>query len=140
EREAADPGQPVRVERPHWLSVADAQALCDAAHDFERGPVGPLTASAPGDVEAARAALALARLAGVVPALWIVESRESVAASAAPADIIGSERTVKAAIVARANLPLDGLPPVQMVSFRAPGSGADHVALIVGAPGGKPPL
>jgi GTP cyclohydrolase II len=45
-----------------------------------------------------------------------------------------------AAIVARAAIPIAGLPPSQMVSFRDPATGADHVALIVGAFEGKPPL
>jgi GTP cyclohydrolase II len=47
---------------------------------------------------------------------------------------------VRATIVARATLPLDGLPPSQMVSFRDPASGEDHVALVTGAFGGEPPL
>ena len=46
----------------------------------------------------------------------------------------------RATIVARATLPLDGLPPSQMVSFREPASGEDHVALVIGAFGGEPPL
>ncbi|HYC94295.1 MAG TPA: GTP cyclohydrolase II, partial [Sphingomicrobium sp.] len=45
-----------------------------------------------------------------------------------------------ATIIARANLPLDGLPPSQMVAFRDPASGEEHVALLVGAFGGRPPL
>jgi GTP cyclohydrolase II len=45
-----------------------------------------------------------------------------------------------ATIVARAKLPLDNLPPSQMVAFRDPASGEEHVALVVGAFGGEPPL
>jgi len=41
---------------------------------------------------------------------------------------------------ARAKLPLDDLPPSQMVAFRDPASGEQHVALVIGAFGGKPPL
>ena len=54
-----------------------------------------------------------------------------------------STSTIKApvaTIVARAKLPLDGLPPSQIVAFRDPASGEEHVALVVGAFGGKPPL
>jgi len=35
---------------------------------------------------------------------------------------------------------LEGLPPSQMVAFRDPATGEEHVALLVGAFGGKPPL
>jgi GTP cyclohydrolase II len=43
-------------------------------------------------------------------------------------------------IVARAKLPLDDLPPTQIVAFRASDDGQEHVALLLGAFGGKPPL
>ena len=43
-------------------------------------------------------------------------------------------------IVARAKLPLDDLPPTQIVAFRGSDDGLEHVALVVGAFGGKPPL
>ena len=43
-------------------------------------------------------------------------------------------------IVARARLPLEDMPPTQIVAFRASDDGQEHVALLVGAFGGKPPL
>src|SRR5205085_10439033 len=43
-------------------------------------------------------------------------------------------------IVARARLPLDAMPDTQIVACRASDDGQDHVALVVGASGGKPPL
>ena len=43
-------------------------------------------------------------------------------------------------LVARAALPLDGLPETQIVAFRGTDDGAEHVALVVGAFGGRPPL
>jgi GTP cyclohydrolase II len=43
-------------------------------------------------------------------------------------------------LVARAKLPLEGLAATQIVSFRARDDGQDHVALIIGAFGGEPPL
>jgi len=43
-------------------------------------------------------------------------------------------------IVARAKLPLEDLPPTQIVAFRASDDGQEHVALVIGAFGGKPPL
>jgi GTP cyclohydrolase II len=48
------------------------------------------------------------------------------------------ERAVE--IVARASLPLAGMPPTQIVAFRASDDGQEHAALVVGAFGAKPPL
>jgi GTP cyclohydrolase II len=42
--------------------------------------------------------------------------------------------------VARAKLPLEGMPPTQILAFRASDDGQEHVALVIGAFAGKPPL
>src|SRR5205085_8243215 len=42
--------------------------------------------------------------------------------------------------VARARLPLEEMPDTQIVAFRASDDGQEHVALLIGAPAGKPPL
>ncbi len=55
-------------------------------------------------------------------------------------DAAALDTPVQAEIVARAALPLDDLPPSQMVAFRDPASGEEHVALVIGAFGGEPPL
>ena len=133
--EAADGDAPVMIARPDWLDQATAMELVDPAHDGERGPIGPLEAVHPPDN--ASASLRLARYAGLLPALWIVPAGSEVGISLNPDELVAGP---VATIVARARLPLEGLPPSQMVSFRDPASGEDHVALIVGAFGGKPPL
>jgi GTP cyclohydrolase II len=43
-------------------------------------------------------------------------------------------------LVSRARLPLDGLPETQIAAFRGSDDGEEHVALVIGAFGGKPPL
>jgi GTP cyclohydrolase II len=43
-------------------------------------------------------------------------------------------------LVARAKLPLAEMPDTLIVAFRASDDGQEHVALLIGAPGGKPPL
>lgn len=139
EREAADPQAPVVIERTSWLDPETALALADPGHDLERGPIGPLHAVEADRLEASRAALALARSAGLLPALWIL----------APANfdpeistevILRERQRPSVEIVARAKLPLENTPPTQIVAFRASDDGQEHVALVVGAFGGKPPL
>ena len=138
EREAADESQPVEVRHSDWLDRDAARALADPARDFDRGPIGPLQAIPVENPRCARAALTLARLAGLLPALWLVSADSSVAVE--PDEIEKAVAAPVATIIARANLPLDGLPPSQMIVFRDPATGEEHVALVVGAFGGKPPL
>jgi GTP cyclohydrolase II len=136
-REAADPAQPVLITRAAWLNPTAALALANAGQDFSRDPVGPLQPIALADPSSSRAALALARAAGLLPALWLlgdVDTQVNVAAEAildAPADVTR---------VATARLPLDGMPDTQVMAFRSASDGQEHVALVVGAFGGKPPL
>jgi GTP cyclohydrolase II len=139
ERDAADPQAPVIIERASWLDADTALALADAGRDLDRGPIGPLQPIGADCMEAAAAALVLARSAGLLPALWIVEPAAS--DFAISVDEIARERSEPALeIVARARLPLEDLPPTQIVAFRASDDGQEHVALVIGAFAGKSPL
>jgi len=138
EREAASPDHPVEVRHCEWLDRDAARALADPGLDVDRGPIGPLQAIAVESPGCAKAALSLARLAGLLPALWLVDADTRIALD--PAEIEAAVAAPVATIVARAKLPLDDLPPSQMVAFRDPASGEEHIALLIGAFGGKPPL
>jgi GTP cyclohydrolase II len=138
-KDAADPGRPVLIERSDWLDSGTALALADPGQDLDRGPIGPLH-PVPVECEvAAKAALVLARSAGLLPALWLVDPEGSaVTVSADEIRLEGGTPAVE--LVARAKLPLDGLPDTQIVAFRASDDGQEHVALVIGAFGGRPPL
>ena len=138
EREATDLAGPVEVRHCDWLDRDAAKALADPGRDFDREPIGPLSAIPVEHAEDTQAALNLARLAGLLPALWLVEADAAV--SIDPDEVRAATEAPVATIVARAQLPLDDLPPSQMVAFRDPASGEEHVALLVGAFGGRPPL
>jgi GTP cyclohydrolase II len=138
-RDAADPMRPVLIERAPWLDVETAQALADPGSDFARGPLGPLHPLPYDDAAARDAALVLARSAGLLPAVWLLDLDEA-ATSISADDIARAGRAPQVEVVARAKLPLDGLPDTQVVAFRASDDGQEHVALVVGAFGGKPPL
>ena len=139
EREAANPEAPVIIERADWLDADAALALADPGRDLDRGPTGPLQPVGADCVEAAGAALTLARSAGLLPALWMLVP--------APTDFhlsveeVARERAQPTLeIVARAKLPLEGLPAAQIIAFRASDDGQEHVALVVGGFAGAPPL
>ena len=139
ERDAADPGSPVMIARSDWLDAATALAIADPGHDLDRAPIGPLQPVAAESANAGQAALDLARSAGLLPALWLLDpSTAQVSVSAD--DVIRERHGSSVEIGARSTLPLDGLPSTQIVGFRASDDGQEHVALVIGAFGGKPPL
>ena len=139
ERDAADPSGAVVIDRADWLDAAAALAIADPGKDLDRAPIGPLHPVAPDCAETARAALDLARSAGLLPALWLLDPQAAQTGLAID-DIVRERRQPSVAIVARAKLPLEGMPPTQIVAFRASDEGQEHVALVVGAFGGEPPL
>jgi GTP cyclohydrolase II len=139
EREAADPHAPVVIEREAWLDNAEALAIADPGRDLERGPLGPLHPVGTDCLESGGAALKLARSAGLLPVLWLLEPDAS-DASVPLAEIVRERGNPSVEIVARAKLPLADMPPTQIVAFRAADDGQEHVALVIGAFGGKPPL
>ena len=137
-REAADPALPVMVAREAWLSPDEGRRLVDPSRDFSRMGGGPLRPLPTGEPDSATAAVTLARMAGLMPALWVVEGEA--AATAAPAIVLSAARRSDVTVAARARLPVANLPETQMVVFRAAEDGSEHAALVVGAPGGEPPL
>ena len=137
-RDAADPARPVLVTRCAWLDQAAALALVDPGQDLVRAPIGPLQPQVLDNEAGATAALALARAAGLLPALWLVG--DAPAAVAVPIATLQPGAAREVTLVARAKLPLDGLPESQILAFRAADDGQEHVALLVGAFAGEPPL
>jgi GTP cyclohydrolase II len=135
--DAADSTEPVLIARAPWLDVDAALAIADAGRDFDRAPIGPLQPVPLVSPPAARAALQLARSAGLLPALWLIEPA-TIATRISLDALDGGAPQV--ALVSRAKLPLENLPDTQIVAFRASDDGQDHVALLIGAFGGQPPL
>ncbi len=139
QRDSASIQAPVLIERAPWLDPATVRDLVDAGRDFARFGPGPLQAGAVPDAASAQAALALARRAGLMPALWLLDDAAALHLSAE--DALAATRPGTVAIAARAVLPVEGLgPPTQIVAMRSEEDGSEHVALLVGAPGGKAPL
>jgi GTP cyclohydrolase II len=136
-RDAADPAMPVALERSAWMDRAAALGLTDPGQDFARAMTGPLRPVHLADVRAPQAALALARLSGLLPACWMLEGGDQAATLSADSVLAARAGVVE---TARARLPLDDLPATQIVVFRALDDGQEHVALAVGSFGGEPPM
>ena len=139
QRAAADAGAPVTVMRASWIDIAAARALADPATDLANPFQGPFGALETSDPLAARAALELARLTGILPAFFVGEAGP-VEASTTVYDIATYDRAERLAIVARARLPVAANENAEIVAFRSPETISEHVALILGTPDGSPPL
>jgi GTP cyclohydrolase II len=137
-REAGDLRHPVQVHRSQWLDRGTARSLADPSQDFDRGPLGPLAAEPVRCPVEADAILTLARLAGVLPAVWLVEGEAQAATT--PGEIMDAVHAPQVRLVTRARLPVEDVEETQIAAFREAGTGQDHVALLVGAFGGQPPL
>ena len=137
-REAGDLKHAVQVHRPGWLDRDAARSLADPSRDFDRGPIGPLDAEPLSCPAEAKAILTVLRLAGVLPAAWLVNGDAEVSVSVD--DVMDAVRAPHVHLVTRAKLPVEGLEETQIVAFRDTGTGEEHVALLVGAFGGRPPL
>ena len=131
----------VRVEHAPWLDLETATALADPALDLGRPLKGPFRTRELMMPRAAAAALKLARLAGLLPAFFV---RDGEAGEGAPAPAAEAIETYDApaglAVASRARLPIDAIEQAEIVAFRSPSDAVEHIALVIGAPDGRPPL
>jgi GTP cyclohydrolase II len=133
----AVPTQSVRILRSPWVDLAAATAIADPALDLSRPMKGPFRTAPLDEPEIAEAALRLARLAGLLPALFwggagageAFVSPEAVLSFAAAADL---------RIASRAKLPSRFAEKAEIVAFRSAGDAAEHVALLIGDPSASP--
>ena len=134
------PTGPVRVERAPWIDLAGATALADPALDLKTPLKGPFKTLPLGNQDAAVAAVRLARRAGLLPALFMDGDAGADAVSVAAEAIADFDLSPSLAIASRARLPTRSAEKGEIVAFRSEEDAAEHVALLIGEPGGKPPL
>ncbi|UYY57308.1 GTP cyclohydrolase II [Sphingomonas sp. S2-65] len=138
QRDAATPEGPVLVERVPWLDFDTGTALADPQLDLATPLKGPFRAIPIEAGDAAVAALRLARVAGLLPAFFVLEEDDADAIT--PADIDAHEDADRLRIVGRARLPVEGAEDSEIVAFRTDEMPGEHVALVIGQPDGTPPL
>ncbi|MET0238573.1 MAG: GTP cyclohydrolase II [Sphingobium sp.] len=144
QRDAADPERAVLIERPRAVnsgpaaSLALAMATADPVRDLMTPLKGPYHALPLARPDLAAAALRLARLAGLLPAFFVGESADAVDVSAQA--VAAFEDSGRLVIAARARLPVEADARAEIVAFRSPDDGREHVALILGEPDDSPPV
>ena len=135
----AVPTGPVRVARAPWIDLAEAAAIADPALDLRNPLKGPFATVPLAPQENAEAALRLARLAGLLPALFIGGHAEA-AVRVGPDGIMTAAQSASLRIASRAKLPTRFAEKSEIVAFRSEGDAAEHIALLIGDRGGGPPL
>ncbi|HWH17173.1 MAG TPA: GTP cyclohydrolase II [Allosphingosinicella sp.] len=133
------PTGPVCIERTPWVDLTAATAIADPALDLATPLKGPFRTVPVTPGEGAEAALRLARLAGLLPALFMGGGAEAAATVSAEAvREFAFSSTLR--IASRARLPTRFAEKTEIVAFRSDGDAAEHVALLIGGPAGLPPL
>jgi GTP cyclohydrolase II len=133
------PTGPVRIARAPWTDLAGATALADPALDLRAPLKGPFRTVPVKRPEVAEAALKLARLAGLLPAVFVGGmAGDTIAVSAA--QIMEPSAAPGLRIASRAKLPTRHAERAEIVAFRSQDDAAEHVALLIGAPTGALPL
>ncbi|TVV70153.1 GTP cyclohydrolase II [Sphingomonas solaris] len=142
QRDAADgeAAGAVRIARVPWLDLAAAVALADPALDLANPLSGPWLTEPLEAPLAAAAALRLARLAGLLPAFFLATGDTAAEVEVQAAAITAHDAPARLAIASRARLPIAAADACEIVAFRNPDDAAEHVALLIGAPNGQPPL
>ena len=136
----AVPTGPVRIARTAWLGLSEAMAVADPALDLSSPLKGPFRTVPPDCDRAAAAAIALARRAGLLPALFVGGQAGQDAVAVDSASIEQFDAVPSLAIASRAALPTRLAEKAEIVAFRSDQDAAEHVALLIGAPNGEPPL
>jgi GTP cyclohydrolase II len=136
QRDAAVPQAPVLIHAAEPFDLEHARAVADPALDLVYPMKGPFAAeplAAPGP---ARAAMELARLAGVLPAFLVnplVDPAHAGGAQAvSEADLAAWKDPARLAVATRARLPLEACESAEIVAFRSADDMREHVAIIIG--------
>ncbi len=130
----------VLIAHAPWLDLSAATALADPARDLASPFKGPFRAMPLDPAAAAQAALKLARLAGLLPAFFVAAAPPAGSDAVAAAAIADYDDPRRLAIAARARLPTATADAAEIVAFRSADEAVEHVALLIGAPDGTPPL
>jgi GTP cyclohydrolase II len=136
---AADTALPVMIARPAELEMSLALAIADPALDMRFPMKGPFLADALPDAVAAKAAMELAREAGLLPAFLVVDPALA-DAQVSPADVAAFQDAGQLRIAARARLPVSASSDAELIAYRSTADAADHVALVVGKRDGSTPV
>ncbi len=135
----------VLVPFPSWLTVDEALSLSDPAGDLAHPLRGPFEARRGPVLPANLAAVQLAKISRLLPAVMTaplpssgagIEADKEGILTVSAAEIMGYEMAAASSLrrVTAARLPLDGAENARLIAFRSPDGGREHLAVVVGDP------
>lgn len=139
-------GDLARVRLTHQLDAPAIATIADPSRDLSHPMKGPFAECREGDAAPARAALTLARAAGLLPAAVVTEPADPGDAGLAELVTIPIEQALTPQPVPRpirisaAELPLGASEECRVTLFREPATGDEHLALEVGQPDPTQPV
>jgi GTP cyclohydrolase II len=139
QREAAAPHAPVLIRGGEPFDMASGLPIADPALDLHSPFKGPFKAETLDWNEAARAAMELARIAGILPAFLVDPTDAGEAHTLASSDLAAYTATGDLRIVTRARLPVSASEEAEIIAFRSSADTREHVALIIGNQSGDSP-
>lgn len=132
QRAAAVPHAPVLIAGGEAFTLADALPIADPALDLRNPFKGPFQAATLEWEETAKAALELARIAGILPAFLVNPADAGEAHTLAASDLADYAEAGALQIITRARLPVSASEDAEIVAFRSSADLREHVALIIG--------
>lgn len=132
QREAAVPHAPVLIRGGEPFALREAVPIADPALDLGNPLKGPFRAETIDWEEQARAALELARIAGILPAFMVDPLGAGEAHPLHASDLDAYSDAGALSIVTRARLPVSASQEAEIVAFRSSADTREHVALIIG--------
>ena len=136
QREAAVPEAPVLIHGAEPFDIAAARVLADPALDLRFPMKGPFRAEPLAEERAARTAMELARLAGILPAFLVDPAPVSEVQEVSSADLADWRAPGHLVIASRARLPVAACEEAEIVAFRSADDLREHVALVIGTQNG----
>jgi GTP cyclohydrolase II len=136
QRDAAVPHAPVLIVGGEAFTLREALPIADPALDLGNPLKGPFKAVTLDWEETARAALELARIAGILPAFLVDPVDAGEAQPVAASDLAAYSQAGALKIVTRARLPVSACEDAEIVAFRSAADLREHVALIIGKQSG----
>lgn len=130
QRAAADPALPVQIALPEPVSPAEIIAIADPVLDLKHPMKGPFRSVELAHVDAAKAAMELARHGGILPAFLImdIEAEDRLRTG----DVAAYANSDALNISAHARLPVAANQQAHIYGFRSDADATDHIALVVG--------
>jgi len=136
QREAAVPEAPVLIRAAEPFDLEAARAVADPALDLAYPMKGPFAAEPIAAKDAARTAMELARLAGILPAFLVDPTPADEAQTVLASDLAAWKDTGRLTVASRARLPVEVCEDAEIVAFRARDDMREHVALVIGTQDG----